>query len=65
MNQKVQRTAAIEAIEIVGEVTAELVSVAERLPVPADRAEDAARILDRCSEELKEAASMIRVAVQQ
>ena len=65
MNQKVQRTAAIEAIEIVGEVTAELVSVAERLPVPADRAEDTARILDRCSEELKEAASMIRVTVQQ
>src|ERR1017187_7356330 len=35
MNQKVQRTAEVEAIDIVGEVTAELVSVAERLPVPA------------------------------
>jgi hypothetical protein len=62
MNQKVQRTAEVEAIEIVGEVTAELVSVAERLPVPADKAEETARILDRLSEELAEAAGMIRVA---
>ena len=64
MNQKVQRTAEVEAIEIVGEVAAELVSVAERLPVPADQAESTARILDRLSEELAEAASMIRVAMQ-
>jgi hypothetical protein len=43
MNQKVQRTAEVEAIEIVGEVAAELVSVAEacrspqtkRSPLPA------------------------------
>jgi hypothetical protein len=64
VNEHQQRTAEVEAIETIGEVTSELVTVAEGLPVPAGRAEDIARILDRCSEDLKEAAAMIRIAAR-
>jgi hypothetical protein len=55
------RTAEVEAIETIGGVLTDLTEVAERLPVRPDRAEDTARILDRLSEELAEAARMIRV----
>jgi hypothetical protein len=53
---------AIEAIEIVGETTRELVAAAEQLPAQPDRAEPLARIFDRLSEDLAEAASLIRQA---
>jgi hypothetical protein len=53
---------AIEAIEIVGETTRELVAVAEQLPAQPDKAEPLARIFDRLSEDLAEAARLIRQA---
>jgi hypothetical protein len=53
---------AIEAIETVGGVVTDLVEVAELLPVPASEAERVAQILDRLSEELAEAAGLLRRA---
>jgi hypothetical protein len=53
---------AIEAIETVGGVVTDLVEVAELLPVPASEAERVAKILDRLSEELAEAAGLFRKA---
>jgi hypothetical protein len=52
----------VEAIEAIGGVVTDLVEVAGRLPVPADQAERVASILDRLSEELAEAAGMLRRA---
>jgi hypothetical protein len=53
---------AIEAIEIVGEATCELVAAAGELPAKPDRAEALARVFERISEDLGEAASLIRQA---
>jgi hypothetical protein len=50
----------VEAIETVGGVITDLVEVAERLPVKPDQAEKIARILDRLSQEIAEAAAMVR-----
>jgi hypothetical protein len=50
----------VAAVQTVGAVLTDLVEVAERLPVPAERAEETARILDRLSEEITEAAAMLR-----
>jgi hypothetical protein len=58
------RTAEVEAIETVGGVVTDLVEVAEMLPVRPDQAERVALILDRLSEEIAEAAAMLRVAGQ-
>jgi hypothetical protein len=58
------RTAAVEAAETIGGVLTDLVEVAERFPVRPDQAEATARILDRLSEELAEAAAMLRTAGQ-
>jgi len=55
-------SAEVEAVATVGSVLTDLVEVAERLPVPADQAEPVARILDRLSEEITEAAAMLRGA---
>lgn len=52
----------VEAIETVGGVITDLVEVAERLPVKPDQAEKIARILDRLSQEIAEAAAMVREA---
>ncbi|HUY51867.1 MAG TPA: hypothetical protein VMV92_40235 [Streptosporangiaceae bacterium] len=49
-----------EARETVRAAASDLDEVAERLPVPDDRVEQVARILDRLSEELTEAAGMLR-----
>jgi hypothetical protein len=54
------RTAAVEATETIGGVLTDLVEVAERMPVRPDQAEGTARILERLSEELAEAAAMLR-----
>jgi hypothetical protein len=43
-------------------VLTDLVELAQRMPVPADQAEIAARILDRLAEEITEAAAMLRAA---
>jgi hypothetical protein len=51
---------AIEAIVTVGSAVTDLVEVAEMLPVPASDTERVARMLDRLSEELAEAAGMLR-----
>jgi hypothetical protein len=50
----------VAAVQTVGGVLADLVEVAERLPVPPEQAEATARILDRLSEEIIEAAAMLR-----
>jgi hypothetical protein len=52
----------VEAIVTVGSAVTDLVEVAEMLPVPASEAERVAKILDRLSEELAEAAGMLRAA---
>jgi hypothetical protein len=52
----------VEAIEIVGETTRELVAAAEQLPAQPERAEALARVFDRLSEDLAEAAKLIRQA---
>jgi hypothetical protein len=61
-NDDAPRTAEVEAIETVGGVLMDLTEVAERLPVRPDQAENVARILDRLSEEICEAAAMLRAA---
>jgi hypothetical protein len=53
---------AIEAIVTVASAVTDLVEVAEMLPVPASEAERVAKILDRLSEELAEAAGLLRKA---
>lgn len=50
----------VEAIETVGGVLTDLAEVAERLPVRPEQVEQVARIMDRLSEELREAAAMLR-----
>jgi hypothetical protein len=52
----------VAAVQTVGAVLTDLVEVAERLPVPPGQAEHTARILDRLSEEITEAAAMLRGA---
>ena len=52
----------VEAIVTVGSAVTDLVEVAEMLPVPASETERVAKILDRLSEELAEAAGMLRQA---
>jgi hypothetical protein len=52
----------VAAVETVGGVLTDLVEVAERLPVPPGQADATARILDRLSEEIAEAAAMLRGA---
>ncbi len=50
----------VEAVATVGGVLSDLVGIAERLPVRADQAEPMAKILDRLSAEISEAAALIR-----
>jgi hypothetical protein len=50
----------VDAIATVGGVLTDLVNVAERLPVSPGQAEALARILDRLSQEISEAAAMVR-----
>lgn len=50
----------VDAVQAIGDVLTDLVELAEQLPVRLDQAEPAARILDRLSEELSEAAGMLR-----
>ncbi len=52
----------IDAINTVGGVLTDLVGVAERFPVPAGQVEAVARILDRLSEEIAEAAGLLRAS---
>jgi hypothetical protein len=56
--------AGVEAIETVGGVLTDLVEVAGMLPPPAGQAERIASILDRLSEEIAEAAGLIRTAAR-
>ena len=51
-----------EAAETVGAVLADLAEVAGLLPVPSDRAEETARIMDRLAGEISQAAGMLRAA---
>jgi hypothetical protein len=51
-----------EAAETVGAVMTDLAEVAGQLPVPAGRAEETARILDRLAGEISQAAGMLRAA---
>jgi hypothetical protein len=50
----------VEAVATVGGVLTDLVNIAERLPVAPGQAEALARILDRLSTEISEAAAMLR-----
>ena len=52
----------VDAIEIVGEAARELVAAAEQLPAQPGHAEALARIFDRISEDVAEAAVLIRRA---
>jgi hypothetical protein len=51
---------AVTAVATVGGVLTDLVEIAERLPAPPDQCERTARILDRLSEEIGEAATLLR-----
>ena len=59
------RAASVRAVETVGSVLTDLVEVAEGLPVRLDQAEATARILERLSEELTEAAELLRQTARQ
>jgi len=50
----------VQAVETIGGVISDLVTLAERLPVAPDQVEPVARILDRLAEEISEAARMFR-----
>jgi hypothetical protein len=50
------------AVATIGGVLTDLAEVAAQLPVPAPEIEHVARILDRLSEEIAEAAAMLRSA---
>lgn len=50
----------VQAVETIGGVISDLVTVTERLPVQPDQAEPVAQILDRLAEEISEAARMFR-----
>jgi hypothetical protein len=50
----------LQAVATVGGVLTDLVNVAERLPGAGGQAEALARILDRLSAEISEAAAMLR-----
>jgi hypothetical protein len=60
MGSEATRAAEIEATETISGVLTDLMEVAERLAVPAEKAETVARILDRLAEEIAEAAAMLR-----
>lgn len=51
-----------EAIATIGGVLTDLAELSGRLPVPAAEAEHSARILDRLSEEIADAATLLRAA---
>jgi hypothetical protein len=53
---------AIDAIDMIRETQAELTTVSEAMPAPASDAERFAQILDRLSEDLAEAAVLVRRA---
>jgi hypothetical protein len=55
-----ERNPEITAIETIGAVLTDLVEIAGQLPVPGGRIDQIARILDRLSEEIAEAAAMLR-----
>ena len=55
-----ERNPEITAIETIGAVLTDLVEIAGQLPVPGDRIDQVARILDRLAEEIAEAAAMLR-----
>jgi len=55
----------LRAIETVGGVITDLVGIAERLPVRHDELESIARILDRLSQEISEAATLLRAIPNQ
>ena len=63
MSSEPSRTAGTEAAETIGGVLTDLREVAGHLPVPPAQAEHVARILDRLSEEIAEAAGMLRAAL--
>jgi hypothetical protein len=50
----------VQAVQTIAGVLTDLIEIAERFPVPPDQAEATARILDRLSEEIGEAAEMLR-----
>ena len=55
----------VEAIETIGGVMTDLVEITEQLPVRPGHADAAASILDRLSEELGEAAAMLRAGTRE
>ena len=55
-----ERNPEITAIETIGAVLTDLVAIAGQLPVPGGRIDQIGRILDRLSEEIAEAAAMLR-----
>jgi hypothetical protein len=52
----------VDATEIIAETLKELVTLTETLPVAAKDAERTAKVLDRLSEDLAEAATLVRRA---
>jgi hypothetical protein len=59
-NLDAQPGAQVAAIQTLSGVLTDLVELAGRLPAPASQVEATARILDRLSEELAEAAALLR-----
>jgi hypothetical protein len=55
-----ERNPEVTAVTTLGGVLTDLVEIAGRMPVPAGQIEHVARILDRLSEEIAEAAAMLR-----
>jgi hypothetical protein len=54
------RNPEVTAVQTLGGVLTDLVEIAGRMPVPVGQIEHVARILDRLSEEIAEAAAMLR-----
>jgi hypothetical protein len=54
----------VQAVETIGGVITDLVTLAERLPVAPDQVEPVARILDSLAGEISEAARMFRATRQ-
>ena len=54
------RNPEVTAVQTLGGVLTDLVEIAGQMPVPAGQIDHVARILDRLSEEIAEAAAMLR-----
>jgi len=55
-----ERNPEVTVVQTLGAVLSDLVDIVGRMPVPADQVEQVATTLDRLSEEIAQAAGMLR-----